>query len=235
MEIKNFPSKLKDFAVSSYKTTFTQEGRISWMEKIVEDGYQQGRVDDQGREDLLDEAHDPRIGIYLFDSTAGLAAIELSTPLIYAAAWNLSEGNPWVLAAMAVSPISANGIIRSAYTLGRMTEEVVREKSFQPVRNRALGLAIAPIKFVGTLSFPLQMGTTHAVTSQYLAALALEQSTHKLRRLPVVGDISANQLDKVGNWLIERSVRKSLKTEILHPWYERAEADGRLQYYFSMA
>jgi hypothetical protein len=151
--------------------------REAWLRAQVEDGHREGMLDAEERDGILARISDPYIAKYLKCLAVHFCTLPVTQVVSVlvgsvAAAWILAGGGSWERAAgvfalwlvfFQVIPISPGSLCRGAYVVYVM----VRERNF---RDYMVAAPVSFLKYVGYLSFPLQMVTTYPALSRFMAS-----------------------------------------------------------------
>ncbi|MFC1452725.1 hypothetical protein ACFLSJ_05195, partial [Verrucomicrobiota bacterium] len=214
-----------------YVQRFLKDGafREQWLREQVEDGSREGMLGDEEKSVILAHIRDPFIAKYLKSVGVHLATLPVTQVVSVAvggiwAARILASGGSGQAAGAAfvgtvaffqVIPISPGSICRGCYVVYLM----VRERNW---RDYVVAAPLAFLKYVGYLSFPLQMTATYPELAQFMAG---RWATNAVHVVPVFGergallehwvfDICFNVSRAVGRWAL-RHVRGTLDVWLL--------------------
>jgi len=169
--------------------------RESWLREQVDEGHAEGMLTDEERTGILDGIKDPFIATYLRSVGVHLATLPITqivsvTVGAVAAAWVLARGGSWKVAGTTFTgivvlfqfiPISPGSLCRGCYVVYLM----VRDRSW---RDYVVAAPLSFLKYLGYLSFPLQMSATHPALSQFMAG---RWATQAVQVVPVFGEKGA--------------------------------------------
>ena len=203
--------------------------RERWLTDQVREGYEDGMLHDDERDRILACVREPYIVKYLKCLAVHFCTLPITQIVSVATgsvvvAWALAAGKSWQVAAglfggvlllFQVTPISPGSLCRGLYVVYVM----VREKNF---RDYMVAAPISFVKYVGYLSFPIQMATTYPELSQFMAGRWATQAVHIV---PVFGekgallehwvfDMAFNVTRAFGRWA-SRHVKGLLDTWLL--------------------
>jgi len=147
--------------------------RRQWLEGIIDEGHRDGVLDDQEHTDLRASAADPYIKTYLLCLAGHFATLPVTqvVAIIFAVCWATYDGWSWgkfaaftgISLAVAQSiPVSPGSICRGLIVLGVMIKR-------RNVRDFWVAAALSMVKYLGYLSFPIQMATRYPALSRLMA------------------------------------------------------------------
>ena len=169
--------------------------REQWLRDQVESGHAEGMLDDEERDAILAGIKDPFIVTYLKSVGVHLATLPVTqiVSVTVGAVWGghiLATGGSkeaamgvfaGTVAFFQVFPVSPGSLCRGFYVVYLM----IRDRSW---RDYVVAAPLSFLKYVGYLSFPLQMSATHPALSQFMAG---RWATNAVHVVPVFGEKGA--------------------------------------------
>lgn len=173
--------------------------REKWLTALIRDGYEDGMLDLEERDEILARVKDPYIVKYLKSVAVHFATLPLTQIVsvivgITAALWIwLAAGQEErdvasavaafgvVILAFQIMLISPGSIARGLYVLYL----VRRDRDF---RSYAIAAPLSFVKYIGYLAFPMQMLTVYPALSRFMASRWATQAVHIV---PVFGEKGA--------------------------------------------
>ncbi|MGE5250000.1 MAG: hypothetical protein ACM3QS_07260 [Bacteroidota bacterium] len=186
-------ARLQDLFVRPVRLYFDEAERRMWLLEMVGTGRERGIVSDEDAQEILSQVNDPYIHRYLKSLAVhvclaptthvfslGLAAYYLlSHPdMPRAQAYAVAAG---IVALFQVIPVSPGSVARGLYVMGL----AIRERKF---RDYSIALTFAFFKYVGYLSFPLQMAYRYPTLARFMAGY---WATNTVPLVPVFGERGA--------------------------------------------
>jgi len=185
----------------NFITSFYRDAdfREQWLTDLVQEGYEDGMLNMSERDAILAHVKDPFIVKYLkcvavhFATLPVTQIVSISVGMI-AAVWMLMSGDPekatWtnavavfgsIVIIFQIIPISPGSICRGLYVLYLM----IRERNF---RDYMIAAPLSFVKYIGYLSFPLQMATSYPALARFMAG---RWATSAVHIVPVFGEKGA--------------------------------------------
>ena len=166
--------------------------RQKWLEDIIDEGHADGTLSDAEHAELRPKAADPYIKTYLLCLAGHIATLPVSqvVAIVFAFGWTTYDGWAWdtfikysaiSLVVVQSIPISPGSICRGLIVIAVM----IRERNFKDFRVAA---ALSMVKYLGYLSFPIQMATKYPVLARLMAG---RWATGAVRFVPVFGEHGA--------------------------------------------
>jgi hypothetical protein len=185
--------KVHDLFIRPIRLYFDQAERRRWVLEMVATGRERGIVSDEDAQEIRSQVDDPYIHKYLKSLAVhvclapttqvvslGLAAYYLlSHPDVpRAQAYAVATG---IVALFQVIPISPGSLARGIYVFGL----ALRESNFRDYR---IALTFAFFKYIGYLSFPIQMAYRYPTLARFMAGY---WATNTVPVAPVFGERGA--------------------------------------------
>ena len=169
--------------------------REEWLIAQVEEGRKEGMLTEVEYETIMGQVRDPFIAKYLKSVGVHLLTLPITQIVSIAigatvAGWMLAHGQSKKAAGAAfagivfffqVTPISPGSICRGLYVVYLM----IRERNW---RDYIVAAPLSFLKYVGYLSFPLQMTATYPELAQFMAG---RWATSAVHIIPVFGEQGA--------------------------------------------
>jgi hypothetical protein len=169
--------------------------RQAWLRDQIEDACGEGMIDGAERDRLLGQIDDPFIAKYLQSVGAHLATLPITQIVSFTvgacvAGRMLAQGHEWEAACIAfwgivfffqVFPISPGSVCRGAYVVYMM----IKDRNW---RDYVVAAPLSFLKYLGYLSFPLQMTATYPELAQLMAGRWASGAVHVI---PVFGEKGA--------------------------------------------
>ena len=208
-----------DIFVRPVRLYFNASMREEWLREMVEEGRNKRMISDEDAREILSQVGEPYIHKYLQSLAVhiclspvtqfisfGLAAYYIFThpEMPQAQAYAVAAG---IVALFQVLPVSPGSLARGLYVL----YVVVRERNLKEYR---IALVLAFFKYIGYLSFPIQMTYRYPTLARFMAGF---WATRTVRFVPVFGESGA---------LLEHRIFTlfyNLPLTIRRKMYERAE------------
>ena len=185
--------RVKFFITRPIHLYFNAQAREQWMRDMVDEGLTQGMLTEGEAQTIRDQLAEPFIQKYLkclavhvctlVMTEIGAASLALIMVLRHPE-WTPAEAWAWALGIVAVfqiTPISPGSLTRGLY----VAYVVIRERNY---RDYKLALWISFWKYIGYLSFPLQMASRYPTIARFMAG---RWSTGAVHVLPVFGEHGA--------------------------------------------
>jgi len=182
-----------DMFVRPIRLYFNAAMREEWLREMVQQGRNHQMISSRDAEEILSKVGDPYIHKYLQSLAVhicmspithvisfGLAAYYLIThpEMPQAQAYTVAAG---IIALFQLIPISPGSLSRGLYVL----YVAIRERNFKDYR---IALPLAFLKYVGYLSFPIQMTYSYPTLARFMAGF---WATRTVRFVPVFGESGA--------------------------------------------
>lgn len=173
--------------------------RERWLADLIHRGHEEGMVDTEERDRILDRIRDPFIAKYLKCVGVHFATLPVTQVVSLvcasaAAVWVMLRPDPelatWdhallafggVLLLFQVTPISPGSLCRGAYVVYL----IVRERNFA---DYMVAAPLSFVKYIGYLAFPIQMVTKYPALARYMAGTWARDAVH---HVPVFGEKGA--------------------------------------------
>ncbi len=167
--------------------------REEWLKEMVEEGKTAGIISGKDAQEIISRVNEPYIHKYLRSLAVhvclaptthivsiGLAALYLfnNPDMPRAQAYAVAAG---IIALFQIIPISPGSLARGLYVLYL----VIKEKNF---KDYSIALFLAFFKYVGYLSFPIQMTYRYPTLARFMAGF---WATRTVRIVPVFGESGA--------------------------------------------
>jgi hypothetical protein len=182
-----------DIFVRPVRLYFNASMREEWLREMVEEGRNRQMISEEDAQVILSQVGEPYIHKYLQSLAVhicmspvtqvisfGLAAYYIIThpEMPQAQAYAVAAG---IIALFQVIPISPGSLARGLYVL----YVVVRERN---LKDYGIALLLAFFKYIGYLSFPIQMTYRYPTMARFMAGF---WATHTVRFVPVFGESGA--------------------------------------------
>jgi hypothetical protein len=182
-----------DIFVHPIRLYFNAAMREEWLREMVQQGRNRQMISSQDAEEILSQVSDPYIHKYLQSLAVhicmspithvisfGLAAYYLIThpETPQAQAYAVAAG---IITLFQLLPVSPGSLSRGLYVL----YVAARERNFKDYR---IALPLAFLKYVGYLSFPIQMTYSYPTLARFMAGF---WATRTVRFVPVFGESGA--------------------------------------------
>ncbi len=179
--------------VRPIRLLFSAEMREEWLREMVAQGRAKGMITDADAEEIESQISEPFIQKYLVSlvihiCTAPITQIvSIIVAIVYVAhhpelnwqeAWAYALG---IIALFQVVPISPGSLARGLYVTGL----VIKERNFKDYK---IALFMAYFKYIGYLSFPIQMAYRYPALARFMAA---HWATEFVHVIPVFGERGA--------------------------------------------
>ena len=186
-------AKLRLIAIRPLRLYFDAAAREQWMADMLEGGLSHGMVTEQDARTIRGQLKEPFIQKYLKSLAVHVCTLPITqiVSVIVAVVYLLSHPElSWREAAFAaggilvffqVIPISPGSLVRGLYVLFL----AIRERNY---RDYKLALWMGFWKYIGYLSFPLQMAYRYPVIARFMAG---RWATGAVHVLPVFGERGA--------------------------------------------
>ncbi|MBC7187706.1 MAG: hypothetical protein H5U38_11795 [Calditrichaeota bacterium] len=183
-------------AVSFLRSFFRDAAfREKWFTDMVEEGYQEGMLDEGERQTILAHVRDPFIVKYLKCLGVHMATLPVTqvvsvivgsvlavSALLAGASWaNALARFTLAVGFFQVVPISPGSLCRGAYVVYLMAKE-------RDFRSYMVAAPVSFVKYIGYLAFPFQMVTTYPALARFMAS---RWATNTVRIIPVFGEKGA--------------------------------------------
>jgi hypothetical protein len=179
--------------IRPFRLFFNSTARERWLLDMVCEGRENRQISDEDAETIASQVHEPFIQKYLKSlavhvclmPTTHVVALALAIWYVVAhpdmpraQAWTIGLG---IVALFQVIPISPGSIARGVYVLYL----VIRERN---IKDYNIALVLAFFKYVGYLSFPIQMAYRYPVLARFMA---VHWATGAVHIVPVFGEPGA--------------------------------------------
>jgi hypothetical protein len=172
---------------------FNAAAREQWMRDMVQDGLAHGMLTEPEAQTIRDQLSEPFIQKYLkslavhvctLPVTHVVAAVLAVVLILQHREWTSAQAWAYalvVLGAFQITPISPGSLTRGIYVLYL----VIRERNY---RDYKLAVWMGFWKYIGYLSFPLQMASRYPTIARFMAG---RWATGAVHVLPVFGEHGA--------------------------------------------
>lgn len=178
--------------VRPVKLYFDADLREQWLRDMVTEGQKHHMLTEEDAGEILSRIKEPFIQKYLKSLAVHVCtlpvtqAVSVTIAIWYKIANHLTWGQAWdemflILAAFQVTPISPGSLARGLYVLYL----VIRERNF---RDYNIAVFMGFFKYIGYLSFPIQMAYRYPTLARFMAA---HWATGAVRVVPVFGERGA--------------------------------------------
>lgn len=171
------------------------EFRQTWLQEQIEAGYQEGMLNREERDAILERIGDPFITTYLKSVGVHLATLPVTQVVslivggivaikVYGTSGSYDQALVAFLITLGlfqVTPISPGSLCRGLYVVFLM----LRDRNF---KDYMVAAPLSFVKYIGYLAFPLQMATAYPAFSQYMAG---RWATSAVHIIPVFGEKGA--------------------------------------------
>ncbi len=188
-----FLKTVYDIFVRPVRLYFNASLREEWLREMVEEGRAKQMISDEDAQEILSQVGEPYIHKYLQSLAVhicmspithvisfGLAAYYLiSHPeMPQAQAYAVAAG---IIALFQLIPVSPGSLSRGLYVL----YVAIKERNFKDYK---IALSLAFLKYIGYLSFPIQMTYRYPTLARFMAGF---WATSTVRFVPVFGESGA--------------------------------------------
>jgi len=147
--------------------------RRRWLEGVIDEGHREGVLDDREHAELRASAADPYIKTYLLCLAGHFATLPVTqvVAVAFAVCWAMYDGWSWpkfaaftgvsLFVAQSI-PVSPGSICRGLIVLAVMIKR-------RNVRDFWVAAALSMVKYLGYLSFPIQMVARYPALSRLMA------------------------------------------------------------------
>lgn len=182
-----------DIFVHPIRLYFNASVREEWLREMIEEGRNRRTIREEDAQEILSQMGDPYIHKYLQSLAVhicispvthvisfGLAAyFVIAHPGMHQAqAYAVAAG---IIALFQVIPVSPSSLLRGLYVL----YIVIRERN---LKDYSIALSLAFLKYIGYLSFPIQMSYRYPTLARFMAGF---WATRTVRFVPVFGESGA--------------------------------------------
>jgi hypothetical protein len=166
----------------------SQPARELWLDSLLQSQFHRGVISEFELAGMRARLQKKRLQALISDM-GYFAGLEIFSRLLYLVLglYGLLGGSFWPLFLAALGPISPSGILRFFYIAAQTIldlPEVIRLRSGRLLVSRLLGLLLAPWRFIGNFSVPLEMFSFEPRASLVLAEYFTAQL---VRHVPVFG------------------------------------------------
>jgi hypothetical protein len=190
---KFFLKNSYDIFVRPIRLYFNASLREEWLREMVTSGRSRQMISEEDAQEILSQVSEPYIHKYLQSLAVhicispvtqlisfGLAAYYVIThpEMPQAEAYTVAAG---IIALFQVTPISPGSLMRGLYVL----YIVIRDRNF---KDYSIALFLAFFKYIGYLSFPIQMTSRYPALARFMAGF---WATRTVRFVPVFGESGA--------------------------------------------
>jgi hypothetical protein len=191
-----------DLFVRPLHLYFNAAMREQWLRDMVEEGWERQMLSAEAVREIHSQLGDPYIHKYL----RSLAVHILMSPTTHIVSFSLAayyiithpdvpQAQAYAVAAGIIAlfqliPVSPGSLARGLYVL----YVAIKERNFKDYR---IALALAFLKYVGYLSFPIQMTYRYPTLARFMAGF---WATRTVRFIPVFGESGALLEHKIFRW-----------------------------------
>ncbi|UCG80466.1 MAG: YrzE family protein [Desulfobacterales bacterium] len=180
-------------AVRPVRLYFNVELREQWLREMVTEGKQKQILTNEDAEIILSQIKEPFIQKYLKCLAVHVCTLPVTqivsvlVAIVYVAMHpEMSRGQAWgiglgIVALFQVTPISPGSLVRGFYVLYL----VIKERNFEDYN---IAVFLSFFKYIGYLSFPIQMGYRYPALARFMAAHWATEAVHVV---PVFGERGA--------------------------------------------
>lgn len=214
-----FKAKLAQIVLHPVRLYFDAEVRTQWMRDMIADGQAKGMLTDDEAEHLRGRLDEPYIQTYLKALAVHVCTLPVTQVVSFAIAGWYYFSHPemphsermlvagGIIAAFQIVPISPGSLVRGLYVVYL----AIRDRNFQDYK---LALGLGFWKYIGYLSFPLQMAYRYPTLARFMAGRFATEATHSV---PVFGEHGALMehavFDLFYNWPLTLRRRLGLYAE----------------------
>jgi len=185
-------AKLQRLLIRPLRLYFRAEAREQWLHEMVDDGLAHGMLSGDEAEHIRRRVKEPFIQTYLKSLAVHVCTLPITQVVSLAVAgWymlarGLTFSQAWpgalaILVAFQVTPISPGSIVRGVYVVAL----AIRKRNY---RDYKIALWMGFWKYIGYLSFPLQMAYRYPTLARFMAG---RWATGAVHVLPVFGERGA--------------------------------------------
>jgi hypothetical protein len=179
--------------IRPFRLFFNAAARERWLLDMVREGRAKRLISDDDAGTITSQVHEPYIQKYLQSLAVHVCLMPTTHVVAFALAiWyvvahpGMPRAQAWavgagIVALFQVIPISPGSIARGLYVLYL----VIRERN---IKDYNIALVLAFFKYVGYLSFPIQMAYRYPVLARFMA---MEWATGAVHIVPVFGEPGA--------------------------------------------
>ncbi len=179
--------------VRPIRLLFSAEMREQWLREMVAQGRAKGMITDADADEIESQLSEPFIQKYLVSLVIHICTapitqvVSIIVAIVYVAhhpEFTWQEGWAYALGIIAlfqVVPISPGSLARGLYVTGL----VIKERNFKDYK---IALFMAYFKYIGYLSFPIQMAYRYPALARFMAA---HWATEFVHVIPVFGERGA--------------------------------------------
>ncbi len=184
--------RLADIVVRPIRLYFNADAREQWLLDMLDDGLAHGMLSEEEAEHIRGQLKEPFIQKYLKSLAVHVCTlpvtqvISVTVAIGYKVVLDISWAEAWpmallILATFQITPISPGSMVRGLYVVS----VVVRERNY---RDYKLAVWMGFWKYIGYLSFPLQMAYRYPAIARFMAG---RWATGAVHVLPVFGERGA--------------------------------------------
>ncbi len=180
-------------AVRPVRLYFNADLREQWLREMVTEGKQKQILTNEDEQIILSQIKEPFIQKYLKCLAVHVCTLPVTqivsvlVAIVYVAMHpEMSRGQAWgigvgIVALFQVTPISPGSLVRGGYVLYL----VIKERNFEDYN---IAVFLSFFKYIGYLSFPIQMGYRYPALARFMAAHWATEAVHVV---PVFGERGA--------------------------------------------
>lgn len=188
-----FLKTVYDIFVRPVRLYFNASEREQWLREMVSEGRDGHMISEEDAQEILSQVSDPYIHKYLQSLAVHICLSPVTHVISFALALYFILTHPempqaqayavaaGIIALFQVIPVSPGSLARGFYVL----YVVIRERN---VKDYKIALALAFFKYIGYLSFPIQMTYRYPTLARFMAGF---WATRTVRFVPVFGESGA--------------------------------------------
>ena len=188
-----FKEKLKYIFVRPFRLLFRAAAREQWLREMIENGQKNHLITDEDANLILSQINERFIQVYLISMAVHVLTLPITQVVAFFVGLFLAQQNPELSGAgktltvggtmvlFQITPISPGSIVRGLYVLGL----VIYERN---IKDYKIAICLGFFKYIGYLSFPIQMAYRYPVLARFMAA---HWATGAVHVVPVFGESGA--------------------------------------------